>query len=353
MSQRGRLATPTITPAGPPYLALSPTPLHPPNPTPPTAISTAFVISSRVLVLDAGRVVEDGEPHDLLLRDEGIFGGMVDQTGASSSRYLRDVARGASFTRSAARGAAADAAVAAADAAGARSSGSVALGAPYFGPDDRGRPGGAVAAALRRGHGADGGDRSDDEDGGGGGAAAAAAQARIARHGGPVPYVRTGSMVTDPLGAAMAATVNFEREMTQLRQAAASGELDRLTRRGSAEAQRASMERRGSQDSMGAAAAAARSLDRRGSQDSLASSTAPAAGGAATAARPPALDLQAAPGQQAAAVVEPGTVASIAGSLERRGSQQTDPGSAVASPRPEEGPTSPSPHGARGGWLNR
>ena len=53
--------------------------------------------------MDSGVVVENGEPHDLLQANEGIFLGMVEQTGAASSNYLREVARSASVTRRTAR----------------------------------------------------------------------------------------------------------------------------------------------------------------------------------------------------------------------------------------------------------
>jgi hypothetical protein len=56
-----------------------------------------------VLVLDQGKLLENGEPHDLLQKQSGIFTGMVEQTGPGSSLYLRDVARQASFSRAAAR----------------------------------------------------------------------------------------------------------------------------------------------------------------------------------------------------------------------------------------------------------
>jgi hypothetical protein len=56
----------------------------------------------RVLVLDQGLLIENGEPHELLQKEAGIFSGMVEQTGSSSSAYLRDVAREASYTRAAA-----------------------------------------------------------------------------------------------------------------------------------------------------------------------------------------------------------------------------------------------------------
>jgi hypothetical protein len=57
-------------------------------------------------VLDQGLLLENGEPHDLLQKQSGLFTGMVEQTGSSSSAYLRDVAREASFSRAAARSAA-------------------------------------------------------------------------------------------------------------------------------------------------------------------------------------------------------------------------------------------------------
>lgn len=102
------------------------------------------------------------------------------------------------------------------------------LGAPYFGPDSAGTPGGAAAGALRRAAGAlpvlASGDGDEEE------ADAGAAPA------GPRAYVRTASVLTNPLGAAMNATENFERELSELRHAAAGGELQRLARRGSGEA---------------------------------------------------------------------------------------------------------------------
>lgn len=53
----------------------------------------------RVLVMDQGVVVENDEPHALLQRDAGVFTGMVQQTGAASASYLREVARTASMSR--------------------------------------------------------------------------------------------------------------------------------------------------------------------------------------------------------------------------------------------------------------
>lgn len=60
-------------------------------------------LTARVLVLDQGLLLEKGEPHELLQEQSGIFMGMVEQTGSSSSQYLRDVAREASFSRAAVR----------------------------------------------------------------------------------------------------------------------------------------------------------------------------------------------------------------------------------------------------------
>lgn len=56
-------------------------------------------------MLDQGLLVENGEPHELLQKQSGIFLGMVDQTGTSSSQYLREVAQEASFSRAQARSA--------------------------------------------------------------------------------------------------------------------------------------------------------------------------------------------------------------------------------------------------------
>jgi hypothetical protein len=53
--------------------------------------------------LDQGRLVESGEPHELLQLNSGIFSGMVAQTGPSSSAHLREVARVASLDRAASR----------------------------------------------------------------------------------------------------------------------------------------------------------------------------------------------------------------------------------------------------------
>ena len=246
--------------------------------------------SDRVLVLDAGRVVEDGEPHALLSRDEGVFGGMVDQTGASSSRYLREQARGASATRASARASASTSG----GGGGAGGSGggigsfaqppaardgapSAALGAPYFPPDSRGRPGGAgfeLQRSLRSRDGAedgagsdaasDAGSSDDGAVGGVGGAAGVAAGGSGGAGAGPAG-LRMASVFSDPIGAAMAAPANLARELNELQrrrrasleaeqQRRQSGGLDRrgsggsLDRRGSGGLGRASGERPASRD---------------------------------------------------------------------------------------------------------
>jgi len=55
--------------------------------------------SDKVVVLEAGKVVEDGEPHQLLQSRTGSFSSFVDQTGRSSSRHLRRLASQASMRR--------------------------------------------------------------------------------------------------------------------------------------------------------------------------------------------------------------------------------------------------------------
>jgi ABC-type multidrug transport system ATPase subunit len=56
--------------------------------------------SDRVIVLENGRVRENGEPDILLQRNDGVFTSFVEQTGKSSSRYLRSLASSASIKRS-------------------------------------------------------------------------------------------------------------------------------------------------------------------------------------------------------------------------------------------------------------
>lgn len=56
--------------------------------------------SDRVIVLENGRVKENGEPDILLQKNDGVFTSFVEQTGKSSSRYLRSLASSASIKRS-------------------------------------------------------------------------------------------------------------------------------------------------------------------------------------------------------------------------------------------------------------
>ncbi|MEW5311498.1 MAG: hypothetical protein WDW38_003208 [Sanguina aurantia] len=56
--------------------------------------------ADRVIVMDSGVVVEDAEPASLLERKNSIFTGMVDQTGKSSARYLKNLAASSRSLRS-------------------------------------------------------------------------------------------------------------------------------------------------------------------------------------------------------------------------------------------------------------
>lgn len=49
--------------------------------------------ADKVLVLDAGRVVEFDEPHLLLKREDGIFSSMVKMTGKGMEHNLREMAK--------------------------------------------------------------------------------------------------------------------------------------------------------------------------------------------------------------------------------------------------------------------
>ncbi|GLC46288.1 hypothetical protein PLESTB_000995200 [Pleodorina starrii] len=55
--------------------------------------------ADRVIVLDAGQVLEDDEPAVLLERENSVFSGMIDQTGRKTSRYLKGLARSAASLR--------------------------------------------------------------------------------------------------------------------------------------------------------------------------------------------------------------------------------------------------------------
>lgn len=48
--------------------------------------------NDRILVMDAGVIVEVGLPHQLLEKDDGFLKNLVDQTGASSSIALKQKA---------------------------------------------------------------------------------------------------------------------------------------------------------------------------------------------------------------------------------------------------------------------
>ncbi|XP_024373624.1 ABC transporter C family member 2 [Physcomitrium patens] len=53
-----------------------------------------IIDSDRILVLDAGRVVEMGTPQKLITKEGSMFAGMVRSTGAANARYLQRIARG-------------------------------------------------------------------------------------------------------------------------------------------------------------------------------------------------------------------------------------------------------------------
>lgn len=48
--------------------------------------------SDRVLVMDAGRMVELGHPHELLNNAKGVLRGLVDQTGSQTAEHLMQIA---------------------------------------------------------------------------------------------------------------------------------------------------------------------------------------------------------------------------------------------------------------------
>lgn len=55
--------------------------------------------SDRVLVLDAGRLIEFDEPHVLLQDEQGLFFSMVKMTGKSMASNLHEMARLAHLSR--------------------------------------------------------------------------------------------------------------------------------------------------------------------------------------------------------------------------------------------------------------
>ncbi|CAH2099896.1 unnamed protein product [Euphydryas editha] len=49
--------------------------------------------SDRVVVMEAGQIVECGHPHDLLQNENGYFAKMVNQLGSASEQSLREIAQ--------------------------------------------------------------------------------------------------------------------------------------------------------------------------------------------------------------------------------------------------------------------
>ncbi len=108
-----------------------------------------------MLVLDGGRLLENGEPHALLQSNRGLFSGMVSQTGSAASAYLRDVAREASMTR-------ATAASAALAAGSAPSAAALSLALARGGGGVPGASAGSICLGRPQ-HGRDGYDDDDDD----------------------------------------------------------------------------------------------------------------------------------------------------------------------------------------------
>lgn len=53
--------------------------------------------SDKVLVMDAGCVIDFGHAYDLLTKGSEIFKNLVDQTGSSTAQMLTDIARAVSI----------------------------------------------------------------------------------------------------------------------------------------------------------------------------------------------------------------------------------------------------------------
>ena len=51
-----------------------------------------IIDSDLVLVLDAGRLVEQGSPQELLCNDESVFSAMCRETGSATEQHLRAAA---------------------------------------------------------------------------------------------------------------------------------------------------------------------------------------------------------------------------------------------------------------------
>jgi ATP-binding cassette subfamily C (CFTR/MRP) protein 1 len=53
-----------------------------------------IIDSDRILVLDAGRMIEFDTPRNLLAKEDGMFSSMVRSTGAANAKYLRSIVMG-------------------------------------------------------------------------------------------------------------------------------------------------------------------------------------------------------------------------------------------------------------------
>lgn len=52
-----------------------------------------IIDSDRVLVMDAGRIVEFDNAHNLLQQDDGFLNKLVNETGPTNAQILRDIAQ--------------------------------------------------------------------------------------------------------------------------------------------------------------------------------------------------------------------------------------------------------------------
>lgn len=53
--------------------------------------------SDKVLVMDGGEAIEFDHPHRLLQKPNGIFAGLVKETGKSSEEFLANIAKEVSY----------------------------------------------------------------------------------------------------------------------------------------------------------------------------------------------------------------------------------------------------------------
>jgi ABC-type multidrug transport system ATPase subunit len=53
-----------------------------------------IIDSDRILVLDAGRLIEFDTPRNLLAKEDGMFSSMVRSTGAANAKYLQSIVMG-------------------------------------------------------------------------------------------------------------------------------------------------------------------------------------------------------------------------------------------------------------------